>query len=96
MRLGFATQLATERAIGTFLAHPTGVPDEVVKALVRQLRIADTGVLVGYAKAPGRWQHTVEIRERYGYTALHRQSELRSAEQRPAAVRPDAPPIGSP
>lgn len=66
-RLGFAVQLATVRATGTFFGDPTDVPDEVVGALARQLKIADLGVLVGYAKLPARWRHTGEIRERYGY-----------------------------
>lgn len=67
MRLGFAVQLATVRAIGTFLPDPTDVPDQVVAATARRLRINDPGVLVAYAKSPARWQHTAEIRERYGY-----------------------------
>lgn len=67
MRLGFAVQLATVRAIGTFLGEPTNVPDAVVAAMARQLRISDPGVLIAYAKSPARWQHTTEIRERYGY-----------------------------
>jgi TnpA family transposase len=67
MRLGLAVQLATVRAIGTFLPEPTDVPDAMVKALARQLRIGDPGVLVAYAKSPAKWQHTAGIRERYGY-----------------------------
>lgn len=67
MRLGFAVQLATVRAIGTFLPDATSVPDAVVTAIARQLRIGDPGVLVAYSKSPARWQHTTEIRERYGY-----------------------------
>jgi len=66
-RLGFAAQLATVRAIGTFLANPTAIPEPVVVALARQLDIDDPGMLVGYGKLPVRWRHTAEIRERYGY-----------------------------
>jgi len=66
-RLGFAAQLATVRAIGTFLANPTAIPEPVVVALARQLDIDDPGLLAGYGKLPVRWRHTAEIRERYGY-----------------------------
>jgi hypothetical protein len=48
-RLGYAVQLVTVRAIGTFLPDPTtAVPAPVVAALARQLDIADVGVLEGY------------------------------------------------
>ena len=67
-RLGFAVQLATVRAIGSFLADPAAVPAPVVAALARQLDIDDPGVLVGYGKLAVRWKHTAEIRRRYGYT----------------------------
>lgn len=66
-RLGFATQLVTVRAIGTFLADPTEVPEPVVVAVARQLGIADAGVLIGYRKLAVRWKHTAEIRQRFGY-----------------------------
>lgn len=66
-RLGFAVQLVTVRAIGTFLADPAAVPEAVVAAVARQLDIADPGVLAGYPKLPVRWRHTAEIRHRYGY-----------------------------
>lgn len=66
-RLGFAVQLVTVRAIGTFLADPATVPEPIVASVARQLGIADPGLLAGYAKAPVRWKHTAEIRLRYGY-----------------------------
>jgi hypothetical protein len=66
-QLGYATQLATVRAIGTFLSDPAAVPEPVVVALARQLGIEDPGVLAGYAAMPVRWRHTAEIRDRYGY-----------------------------
>ena len=66
--LGFAAQLVTVRAIGTFLADPSAVPAPIVAALARQLDIVDPGVLTGYAKLPVRWKHTAEIRRRYGYS----------------------------
>jgi hypothetical protein len=66
-RLGFAAQLVTVRAMGTFLADPSAVPAPIVASLVRQLDITDPGVLAGYGKLPVRWKHSAEIRERYGY-----------------------------
>ena len=66
-RLGYATQLATVRAIGTFQADPTAVPGPLVAALARQLDITDPGVLSTYRDLPVRWRHTAEIREAYGY-----------------------------
>ncbi len=66
-RLGFAAQLVTVRAVGTFLADPAAVPDPIVASLAHQLDVSDHGVLAGYAKLPVRWKHTTEIRRRYGY-----------------------------
>lgn len=66
-RLGFAVQLATVRAVGTFLPDPAAVPGPVVASVAGQLDIDDPGLLAGYSKSPARWQHTGEIRERYGY-----------------------------
>jgi hypothetical protein len=39
-RLGFAVQLVTVRAIGTFLADPSAVPAPILASLARQLDIA--------------------------------------------------------
>lgn len=61
-RLGFAVQIATVRAIGTFLPDPTAVPPPVVASVARQLDIADPGILAGYAKLAVRWRHTSESR----------------------------------
>jgi hypothetical protein len=67
-RLGYALQLVTVRAIGTFLPDPsTAIPAPVVAAVARQLNITDSGVLEGYRELAVRWHHTAEIRERYGY-----------------------------
>jgi TnpA family transposase len=66
-RLGFAAQLVTVRAIGTFLADPVAVPGPVAASLARQLHIADPSVLADYRGLPVRWKHTSEIRRRYGY-----------------------------
>jgi len=66
-RLGFAIQMVTVRAIGTFLADPAQVPAPIVDAVAAQLGVEDPAVLIGYAKLPARWKHSGEIRERYGY-----------------------------
>ncbi len=66
-RLGYAAQLATVRAIGTFQADSAAVPGPLVAALARQLDIPDPGVLAGYRDLPVRWRHTAEIRDAYGY-----------------------------
>ena len=50
---GYATQLVTVRAIGTFQPDPTAVPEPVVAAVARQLGIADPGVLAGYPGLAG-------------------------------------------
>ena len=66
-QLGYATQLVTVRAIGTFQSDPAAVPEPVVAAVARQLGLDDPGVLAGYRDMPVRWRHTAEIRDRYGY-----------------------------
>ena len=66
-RLGFAAQLVTVRAIGTFLPDPTAVPGPVLAAIAGQLDIDDPGALVAYRDMPVRWRHTAEIRQAYGY-----------------------------
>ena len=66
-RLGYATQLVTVRAIGTFLPDPAAVPEPVVAAIAGQLSIDDPGVLAAYRDMPVRWRHTAEIREACGY-----------------------------
>src|SRR5260370_29609727 len=66
-QLGYATQLVTVRAIGTFQPDPAAVPEPVVAAVAHQLGIDDPGVLTGYRDMPVRWRHTAEIRDRYGY-----------------------------
>src|SRR5260370_42511816 len=66
-QLGYATQLVTVRAIGTFQPDPAAVPEPVVAAVAHQLGIDDPGVLTGYRDMPVRWRHTAETRDRYGY-----------------------------
>jgi len=67
MRLGFAVQLCTVRFLGTFLEDPTEAPLGAVGVLAKQLGIPNTGELARYAASERRHDHTVEIRERYGY-----------------------------
>jgi Domain of unknown function (DUF4158) len=65
-RLGYALQLVTVRAIGTFLPDPMAIPAPVLAAVARQLDVADLAVLDGYSELAVRWRHTAEIRDRYG------------------------------
>ena len=67
-RLGYALQLTTVRFLSTFLEDPTAVPDAVLHTLSTQLDIADLAdCIVTYRTTRQRWQHTTEIRARYGY-----------------------------
>ena len=66
-RLGFALQLTTARFLGTFLEDPVDVPDAVVQTLVRQLSSTHLEQLPRYRSANQRWEHTTEIRMRYGF-----------------------------
>src|SRR5260370_24333959 len=64
-QLGYATQLVTVRAIGTFQPDPSAVPGPVVAAVARQLGIDDLEVLAGYRDMPVRWRRTADILDRY-------------------------------
>ncbi|NEK75055.1 MAG: DUF4158 domain-containing protein, partial [Xanthomonas euvesicatoria] len=67
-RLGYALQLTTARFLGTFLEDPTAVPSSVLHTLSSQLGIADpSDCVIDYRTTRQRWQHTTEIRARYGY-----------------------------
>lgn len=66
-RLGFALQLTTARFLGTFLEDPVAVPGTVLQTLVRQLRVTNLDQLPHYRTADQRWEHTAEIRLRYGF-----------------------------
>ncbi|CEL40487.1 transposase [Xanthomonas citri pv. citri] len=67
-RLGYALQLTTARFLGTFLEAPTAVPSPVLHTLSSQLGIADpSDCVIDYRTTRQRWQHTSEIRTRYGY-----------------------------
>lgn len=67
-RLGFALQLTTVRFLGTFLEDHLDVPDSVLQTLARQLQIVITDQLLCYRDADQRWEHTAEIRLRYGFS----------------------------
>ena len=67
MRLGFALQLCTARFVGAFLNDPTEAPPGAVAALARQLGVTDPMSLARYAASERRYDHTAEIRSRYGY-----------------------------
>lgn len=71
-RLGFAVQLCTVRYLGTFLDDPLAVPLPVLHTLSRQLHLAavDADDLMVYRTGEQRWQHTQEIRLRYGYVEI--------------------------
>lgn len=66
-RLGFALQLTTARFLGTFLEDPLEVPGAVLQTLVRQLQVTKLDQLPHYRSADQRWEHTAEIRSRYGF-----------------------------
>ncbi|MEZ0070863.1 DUF4158 domain-containing protein [Planotetraspora sp. GP83] len=68
-RLGIALQLCTVRYVGRFLTDdPLAVPWEVVDYLAGQLGIEDASVVKRYTeRKPTAYEHSWEIRERYGY-----------------------------
>src|SRR6266568_3123065 len=66
-QLGYAAQLVTVRAIGTFQSDPAAVPEPVAAAIARQLGIDEPGALAAYRAMPARWRHAAEIRDRCGY-----------------------------
>lgn len=74
-RLGLALQLCTVRFLGTFLTDPTDVPEVVVNYLISQLGINETNCLEKYRKSETKWEHTVLIKQHYGYREFHSQPE---------------------
>lgn len=74
-RLGFGLQLGTIRFLGTVLADPTGVPPGVVRFVAAQLGLGTPPDLARYRDGESRWDHTREIRRRYGYRDFSDQPE---------------------
>lgn len=66
-RLGVAVQLCTVRWLGAFLEDLAETPLGVVSFLARQLRIEPAECFAEYCLSRQRWDHTVEIRQRYGF-----------------------------
>jgi len=66
-KLGLALQLCTVRHLGMFLEDPSDVPPGVVATLARQLAVSERTDLEPYCGGKARWDHTAEIRRRYGY-----------------------------
>ena len=68
IRLGFALQLTTARALGVFLSDASDVPAAVIGFLAGQLGIADGSCLDGYlARRTTRFEHAERIRVEYGF-----------------------------
>lgn len=68
-QLGWAVQVGTVRFLGTFLPDPTDVPTVVVEYVAAQLGLQQSD-LKGYGEKEARWDHQVQIRQLYGYTAF--------------------------
>lgn len=67
-RVGFGLQLATIRALGTFLADPLEVPTEAVDYVAGQIGVADPSCVKAYAqREKTRLEHQWEISRTDGY-----------------------------
>jgi hypothetical protein len=66
-RLGFAVQLATVRFVGTFLADPGDVPDEVVEYVASQLDVEAASMAAYTQREKTRLEHQWEIAREVGY-----------------------------
>lgn len=67
-RLGFALQLVTVRAVGTFLDDPLDVPALVLDFVAEQLAIADPSCVKAYMeRRQTRFEHAAEIAAVQGY-----------------------------
>ena len=99
-RLGYALQLVTVRAIGTFLPDPTAVPAPMLAAVARQLDITDPGALEGYRELAVRWRHTARRRQALPARSPHDQPQRPLPNHHPPAYQrtstPPRPPITSP
>jgi len=68
LRLGFALQLITARAVGTFLPDPLDVPTGVLDYVATQLEVADPSCVKRYTeRRPTRFEHQAEIAAKDGY-----------------------------
>lgn len=77
-RLGFALQLCTVRFLGTFLPDPTDIPSGVLTYVASQVDMADPAdpaCLEHYRQGEARWDHTEQIRLRFGYRHFSEQPE---------------------
>jgi hypothetical protein len=74
-RLGLALQICTVRFLGTFLNDPIDVPSVVINYLAKQLGIRKLADLSLYRDSKTKWEHTVLIRQRYGYQDFNSQPE---------------------
>lgn len=67
-RLGFAVQLCTVRCLGTFLADPIHVPNNMVEFIARQVGECDPQCLPQYLdRKQTKYTHQAEIQCAYGY-----------------------------
>ena len=71
-RLGFALQLATVRFLGTFLDNPNRVSIEAQIYVTKQLSL-DPVCINDYNQRQTWWDHTVVIRQHYGYSDFSHQ-----------------------
>ena len=68
LRLGFALQVVTVRAVGTFLVDPLDVPMAVLDDVAFQLEVADPSCVKRYTeRRPTRFEHQAEIVAVEGY-----------------------------
>jgi hypothetical protein len=74
-RLGMALQIVTVRFLGTFQDDPTDVPVGVIAHLAAQLNVPPTTDLSTYQNGDARWDHAIEIRQRFGYRDFTEQPE---------------------
>lgn len=72
LRFGFAIQLCTIRFLGTFLATPTNVPENVILYIGKQIDIKKFGCLQKYENRKNtHYEHTKKIKESYGYKGFY-------------------------
>lgn len=68
LRLGFALQLVTVRALGLFLVDPLDVPTVVLDEVAEQLGVTDASCVKRYTERRStRFDHQGEIVQTYGY-----------------------------